>query len=228
MGQFILNEGAAPATPASGYTTVYAKTDGLVYSKDDAGAETALSGAALTGSASQTFSVAPATSAAHAVRMDQFQTPTFTGLTTTNGQVKFPATQNASTDANTLDDYEEGTWTPVIGSGITSPTYSLQIGTYTKIGNNVTITGNIETTGGTLNTSHVNISGLPFAAGIESSAVIGRVGGGAARTLSTDALSTLSLQGDSIYMYTTSGGTFIGTSFSSSTLSLYLSASFTI
>ena len=31
------------------------------------------------------------------------------------GQILFPATQNASSGANTLDDYEEGTWTPVIG-----------------------------------------------------------------------------------------------------------------
>ena len=26
--------------------------------------------------------------------------------------ISFPATQSTSTDANTLDDYEEGTWTP--------------------------------------------------------------------------------------------------------------------
>jgi len=36
------DEGAAPATPASGKVIVYAKADGLMYSKDDAGAETAL------------------------------------------------------------------------------------------------------------------------------------------------------------------------------------------
>jgi hypothetical protein len=40
-------ESAAASTPASGLVVVYAKTDGLLYSKDDAGAETALSGAAL-------------------------------------------------------------------------------------------------------------------------------------------------------------------------------------
>lgn len=32
------------------------------------------------------------------------------------GQIVFPATQNASSNANTLDDYEEGTWTPTVGS----------------------------------------------------------------------------------------------------------------
>ena len=45
-------------------------------------------------------------------------TPTFTGQATiptinlTGGQITFPATQSASSDANTLDDYEEGNWTP--------------------------------------------------------------------------------------------------------------------
>jgi hypothetical protein len=40
----ILVEAAAPATPASGTVIAYAKTDGLLYSKDDAGVETLVSG----------------------------------------------------------------------------------------------------------------------------------------------------------------------------------------
>lgn len=40
-----LDEGAAPATPAANKVRVYAKTDGLPYSKDDAGAETPMGGA---------------------------------------------------------------------------------------------------------------------------------------------------------------------------------------
>lgn len=36
-------EDAAPATPSTGKVTVYAKTDGLVYSKDDTGTEKAMS-----------------------------------------------------------------------------------------------------------------------------------------------------------------------------------------
>jgi hypothetical protein len=49
--------------------------------------------------------------------------------------VAFPATQVASADANTLDDYEEGTFTPTI-SGSTSGTGTLSSanGRYTKIG----------------------------------------------------------------------------------------------
>lgn len=39
-----LTEAAAPATPAAGKARVYAKADGLLYSKDDAGAESLVSG----------------------------------------------------------------------------------------------------------------------------------------------------------------------------------------
>lgn len=40
----VFSEGAAPATPASGKVILYAKSDGLLYSKDDAGVETQVSG----------------------------------------------------------------------------------------------------------------------------------------------------------------------------------------
>ena len=39
-------EAAAPATPASGIVRIYAKTDGILYQKDDAGTETALANTA--------------------------------------------------------------------------------------------------------------------------------------------------------------------------------------
>ena len=73
------------------------------------------------------------------------------------GQIVFPATQNASANANTLDDYEEGTWTPVVSSG--TATINTASGTYTKIGNRVIasfgFTGNA--------TGSINlIGGLPF------------------------------------------------------------------
>jgi hypothetical protein len=61
--------------------------------------------------------------------------------TSTAGQIKFPATQNASSDANTLDDYEEGTWTPTVAylTQTTAPTHSTT-GKYTKIGRLVQFT----------------------------------------------------------------------------------------
>jgi hypothetical protein len=43
------SEAAAPATPASGQVRIYAKADGLMYSKDDAGVESQLGGGAGTG-----------------------------------------------------------------------------------------------------------------------------------------------------------------------------------
>ncbi len=46
LDKLILGEAAAPSTPATGDVSLYAKTDGLLYSKDDAGAETLVSGGA--------------------------------------------------------------------------------------------------------------------------------------------------------------------------------------
>ncbi len=80
------------------------------------------------------------------------------------GQIVFPATQNPSTNANTLDDYEEGTWTPVIGGsgGTSGQVYSFQVGKYVKVGKLVTAYFSISmTTKGTITTS-VQIQGLPF------------------------------------------------------------------
>jgi len=75
--------------------------------------------------------------------------------------ITFPATQSASSDANTLDDYEEGTWTPSLGG---NTTYNNQEGKYTKIGNTVFIEGHLNIN--VLGTGSVStISGLPFTAG---------------------------------------------------------------
>jgi len=56
--------------------------------------------------------------------------------------ISFPATQSASSDANTLDDYEEGTWTPTDASGA-SLSFTTGNCRYTKIGRVVVIQGNI-------------------------------------------------------------------------------------
>ena len=49
--------------------------------------------------------------------------------TTSGFGITFPATQSASSNANTLDDYEEGDWTPSSGISVTGAS-----GRYTKIG----------------------------------------------------------------------------------------------
>lgn len=84
----------------------------------------------------------------------------------TAGQVTFPAAQNASADANTLDDYEEGTWTPTLSATGCTFSYAGQIGTYTKIGNRVLLDFRVElnTSGNTLAGNALSLTGLPFAA----------------------------------------------------------------
>jgi hypothetical protein len=88
------------------------------------------------------------------------------GVSSTGVGIAFPADQTtvgASSDANTLDDYEEGTWTPSYSAAFTG-TYAAngQVGRYTKVGRLVaayfwiqvsTVTGS----GG------IQLNGLPFA-----------------------------------------------------------------
>ena len=75
--------------------------------------------------------------------------------------ITFPATQSASSDANTLDDYEEGTWTPTLGG---TSTYTKQVGEYVKVGQSVIYAGAMSV--GLIGTGSATgaISGLPFTA----------------------------------------------------------------
>ena len=85
-------------------------------------------------------------------------------ITIAAGQIKFPSTQNASADANTLDDYEEGTFTPVLSFGGASVgvTYTTQSGAYTKIGRLVTYQIYIVLSSKGSSAGNSLISGLPF------------------------------------------------------------------
>jgi hypothetical protein len=88
-----------------------------------------------------------------------------TGTTPTLNGITFPATQVPSADANTLDDYEEGTWTPTVTAGSGSITSYTSSGRYTKIGNTVTVMFYTSlTTVGTAN-GDLNFTGLPFTVG---------------------------------------------------------------
>lgn len=94
--------------------------------------------------------------------------PTFTlpGVIHQEG-IKFPATQVASGDANTLDDYEEGTWTPTLTfdtPGDLSVVYSFNTGSYTKIGRQVSLFFSIAATTFTFTTANgsLRIGGCPF------------------------------------------------------------------
>jgi hypothetical protein len=86
------------------------------------------------------------------------------GILNVKSGIKFPATQVASSDDNTLDDYEVGTFTPVLGGagGTSGQSYGLQAANYVKIGDRVFIDANTSlSTKGTI-TGNVQVSGLPF------------------------------------------------------------------
>jgi len=80
--------------------------------------------------------------------------------------VQFPATQSASTNANTLDDYEEGTFTPSLsfGDGVVGLTYNYRAGIYVKVGNVVSVFIRIALNSQGSSTGHAGVSGLPFTA----------------------------------------------------------------
>ena len=89
-----------------------------------------------------------------------FSTMSATGLfTLTSGQIKFPATAVPSADANTIDDYEEGTWTPTFtDSGVSFAAYA----TYTRIGNLCHIQAYFMFIASTAGANDIEIGGLPF------------------------------------------------------------------
>lgn len=86
------------------------------------------------------------------------------GNAAANGRgVAFPAAQSASTDANTLDDYEEGTWTGTLTGGTTNPTTPVTAtGRYTKVGRQVHVQISFQDVNTTGASGTVLITGLPF------------------------------------------------------------------
>jgi hypothetical protein len=112
--------------------------------------------------------------------------PTITGNVTINGSlgiggattpssgvgIKFPATQVGSTDANTLDDYEEGTWTPSVGG---DATYTGRSAEYTKIGNLIFVRAEMVIS--VIGTGSATvIGGLPFSAAKECTISLSKLG----------------------------------------------------
>ena len=86
-----------------------------------------------------------------------------TAASASGSGVSFPATQAPSTDANTLDDYEEGIWTPTVTSGSGTLTSYPASGYYTKIGRQVDATVVISITNNGTGASSIAAT-LPFTA----------------------------------------------------------------
>jgi hypothetical protein len=128
--------------------------------------------------------------------------------------ITFPATQSASTDANTLDDYEEGTWTPTDGSGA-GLSFTSVYGSYTKIGRTVVATFRL-TYPSTSSTAAGAISGLPFVTGGQSG-VGATAGGGFINYQQTNTAAiylTLDASGGTkASWYTTGGATILNVTF---------------
>jgi hypothetical protein len=81
--------------------------------------------------------------------------------------------------ANHLDDYEEGTWTPVLTRSTTAPTltYGFQNGHYTKIGRQVILQCSLRITAvSSVGAGTLQVSGLPFTPSISSNQAYGQAG----------------------------------------------------
>ena len=88
-------------------------------------------------------------------------TLTSTGLITASAGLAVGGTGTA----NTLDDYEEGTWTPILVSTGATFQYSVQQGIYTKVGDLVTFNCVIQLdgAGNSFSGNSVALNGWPFA-----------------------------------------------------------------
>lgn len=92
-------------------------------------------------------------------------------FTTSSGGIQF---NNNTASTNALNDYEEGTWTPVLSDGTNNATSGTAIGRYTKVGKLVTVSCQLTTTSlGAITSGSLRITGLPFSAN-------GSAGGGVA------------------------------------------------
>ena len=103
----------------------------------------------------------------------------------TTGELSVPSgvtlglTAADKTASNTLDDYEEGSWTPSIRNEGTTANWNSQTGTYVKIGQQVTVWFNADggsdpRSGGS--SSSLIMTGLPFSQSIFSNPILGHVG----------------------------------------------------
>ena len=144
-GAFVVNGGAL-GTPSSGTVTNLTGTASININ-GTVGATTPTTGSFTTMKASTGAAVGGATPGA--------------------GGIAFPATAVTVADVNTLDDYEEGTWTPADASGA-GLTFTLEYATYTKIGRLVTLNLRLAFPA-TASVADVLIAGLPFAAAASGS-----------------------------------------------------------
>ena len=111
---------------------------------------------------------------------------------TSGSGITFPAAISASSDVNTLDDYEEGTWTPTLGG---TSVLSITEARYTKIGRVVTLTTTFTVTSLGTGSTYI-VTGVPF---LPASSTAMNVG----------FFSAIALAAVSLYAYCDGAGNFI-------------------
>ena len=132
---------------------------------------------------------------------------------TSGAGITFPATQSASSDANTLDDYEEGTFTPTDASGA-GLTLTTARGRYTKIGREVTCYIVVEFPS-TASGSGVAIGGLPFTSANPYGSGDAGFGGSISYTNTSSTFSSFLAQNSTTAtFYTNAGGAVVNSTFS--------------
>jgi len=131
--------------------------------------------------------------------------------------ITFPATINASSDANTLDDYEEGTWTPTATAQTGSITSYTATGNYTKIGRTVTLYCNIQVTNIGTASGQVFVTGVPF-----NTLSSNQYGGVTRETTATGNIYTPMIAGSQISIQnSTNGGVAWGTNYRYESINIY-------
>lgn len=120
--------------------------------------------------------------------------------------ISFPSTQVASSDANTLDDYEEGSYTPTIVLGSGSVTYTTQTGSYTKFGRLVTVQGRIVVNVATTPSGTLELGGLPFTSSATQKGAVTVWGDGVAAGATTCWVGHVSPSATVMRLYTYAAG----------------------
>lgn len=133
---------------------------------------------------------------------------------TAGNGIDFSATSGTGT-SELLDDYEEGTFSPTITSGITGVGYATQNGSYTKIGRLVTFSLRLELNAGTAAAAILRIGNLPFASDVAYRGYAGSWGYAAGNVVgsTTTNLPTINIDAgaSSMAFYNTAGAAFNGT-----------------
>jgi hypothetical protein len=156
-----------------GSATGINNTDNNIYISDGAGnlrlrvdSNGALSGTVITGSSITGSTVLATVVTGTTTTGSTALFGVVTGSNINTNWIQFPASQVASSDVNTLDDYEEGFWIPAFSASTTTNfTYDTAAtsGSYVKIGKNVSLNGYIKISSTGSSAGNLYIQSLPFA-----------------------------------------------------------------